>query len=273
MEPTVLKGLGPARRDKLSEAGIDSVEALAGADPDALADEVDVPRKTLERFVRQAGDLLALGELEGVGEAHLEALAEAGIRSRKELGAGPAEDVAAAAGLEADRVREWQEALGTFEAEEVSREAAEGLEPGKPGVVESAERMQEGALEATDELAERLGEARVVLEEGISDARVKFEDEVLAEARILPVKAREDAEELLEDIQGNVVVLREAADDALVRVEGRISEGLPVFKQQLDEAADQAEEVRVRVEGIRDKGLAGRAEDLKAKVKGLLGLD
>jgi len=277
MDLTALKGLGPARQDKLTEAGIAEIPALAAADADELADHVDIPEATLEDFVDQARGIIALADLEDVSDEDLERLVDAGIRAPESLQAEDPMEIAAAAGVDADRVEAWQDAVAGSDVRAEVEETLEDMDPGKPGVVESAERIQESTLEASDEVAKRLSEARVVLEEGITDARVKFEDEVLAEARILPLKAREDAEAVLEDVQGNVVVLREAADDALVRIEGQIQGGLPVFKNKLDEAADQAEEgareVRVRVEEIRDKELLPKAEGLKTKVKNLLGLD
>lgn len=277
MDLTALKGLGPARRDKLGEAGIDAISELAAADPDGLAGQVDIPEATLEDFVDQARGVVQLGEIDGLTPEDLEQLVDAGVRSPEALQSEDAADVAAAVGLDVDRVEDWQRASQALEPRESVREALDEAEPGKPSVVESAERIQEGALETSDEVVEHLAEARVVLEEGITDARVKFEDEVIGEARILPLKAREDAEAFLEDVQGNVVVLREAADDALVRLEGQLQDGLPVFKEKLDDARGQAEEgareVRVRVEEIRDEELVPKANDLKAKVKDLLGLD
>lgn len=279
MDLTSLTGLGPARRDKLQDAGIDGIEELASADPGELSAKVDIPKATLEGFVEQSQGIARLGELEGISSANLQALVEAGITSPEQLTAEDASQLAAAAGVEVERVGGWQDdaAALTSDPRQASEEAVEAIAMDKPNVVKSAERIQEGTIEASDALVEHLSEARVVLQEGITDARVKFEDDVLAEARILPLKAREDAEEFLEDVQGNVVVLREAADDAMVRIEGRIEEGLPVFKQSLDEATEQAEqgaeEVRVRVEEIRDKEVIPRAEGLKAKVKNLLGLD
>jgi AcrR family transcriptional regulator len=277
MDLTALKGLGPARQDKLTEAGIAEIPALAAADADELADHVDIPEATLEDFVDQARGIIALADLEAVSDEDLERLVDAVIRAPESHKAEYPLVFAAAAAVDADRVEAWQDAVAGSDVRAEVEETLEDMDPGKPGVVESAERIQESTLEASDEVAKRLSEARVVLEEGITDARVKFEDEVLAEARILPLKAREDAEAFLEDVQGNVVVLREAADDALVRIEGQIQGGLPVFKNKLDEAADQAEEgareVRVRVEEIRDKELLPKAEGLKTKVKNLLGLD
>lgn len=272
MDLTSLTGLGPARRDKLANAGIDDLSELAEADPEALAKDVEIPRATIADLVEQAQDLRELTDA-GIDEGDLDKLVEAGIRSKDDLLAEGTDDLAAAAGVSAERARSWQKALSSSKAQQAAEQALEGVEPDKPGVVESAQRMQEGALEASDAFAERLTEARVVLEEGITDARVKLEEDVLAEARILPLKAQEDAEELMEEIQGNVVVLREAADDALVRVEGQIQEGLPIFKQKLDEASEQAEEVRVQVEEIRDKRVMPKAESLKQRVKDLLGMD
>jgi hypothetical protein len=277
MDLTALNGLGPARSEKLSAAGIEDIDQLADADPRELGERVDIPGATLEDFVGQARGIQQLAAIAGLSEDDLAQLVEAGVGSPEQLTGEDAADVAAAAGLDTERVADWQQAAEGPDVRDSVEETLDEMEPDQPAIVDSAERIQEGTLEASEDLVQRLGEARVVLEEGITDARVKFEDEVLAEARILPLKAREDAEEFLEDVQGNVVVLREAADDALVRVEGQIRGGLPVFKQTLDEAREEAEdgarEVRVKVEEIRDEQLIPKAESLKAKVKDLLGLE
>jgi len=277
MDLTALNGLGPARSEKLSAAGIEDIDQLADADPRELGERVDIPGATLEDFVGQARGIQQLAAIAGLSADDLAQLVEAGVGSPEQLTGEDAADVAAAAGLDTERVADWQQAAEGPDVRDSVEETLDEMEPDQPALVDSAERIQEGTLEASEDLVQRLGEARVVLEEGITDARVKFEDEVLAEARILPLKAREDAEEFLEDVQGNVVVLREAADDALVRVEGQIRGGLPVFKQTLDEAREEAEdgarEVRVKVEEIRDEQLIPKAESLKAKVKDLLGLE
>jgi len=56
-EPTtVLKGIGPAYADRLSEAGIDTVAELAAADADDLAERVDLSPKRVGRWVETAQD-------------------------------------------------------------------------------------------------------------------------------------------------------------------------------------------------------------------------
>lgn len=257
MDLTVIKGLGPARRDKLEQAGIDTIKALAGSTPSELSEQVGISEGTLERLRDQATELAELLEIDGIGEATLQELAEAGIRSRKALREADAEALASSTELTADRIRGFQEGA-THTA-----------------VEESALEIAEGAREAGEIARDSLGQARVVLQEGVNDAKIKFEQDVLAEARILPIKAKEDVDQRLEKLKGDVVVLREAADTAVVRLEDEVAEGLPIFKAKVSQAgenlADGVEEVRVRVQEVRDKRVLPEANKLTDKIKGLFG--
>lgn len=260
MDLTHIKGLGPARGEKLDEAGIDSLDRLAGIDPAKISEATEIPEGVLEGFRGQARALVELLDLEGLTQADLEALVEADVRSVDDLTAMDASELSAAAGIDAERIEGWQTALG-----------AGG------GVGEAAIDLAENARQAGEIARDSLGEARVVLREGVSDAMVKFEQDVLAEARILPIKAKEDADERLEKLRGDVVVLREKADTALVRVGDEIAEGLPIFKEKVSEAgrsaAEGAQEVRVRVQEVRDKRVLPQADKIGEKIKGLFGRD
>ncbi len=262
MDLTDIDGLGPARQDKLEAAGVKTVTALAKADPAELSDETEIPEGVLEGFVHQASDLVELDGIEGIGEATLDALVGAGVRSPEALAAADPSDLAKRADLDVKRIESWQAEIGE----------------GRPSAsAEHAREIAAGAREAGEIALKRLSEARVVLEEGITDAKVKFEDDVLAEARILPVKAKDDVETMLEGLKGNVVVLRETADTALVRIEDEVVEGLPIFKEKVSEAgqaaADGVDEVRVRVQEIRDKRVLPEAEKITEKIKGLFTRD
>lgn len=265
MDLTIIKGLGPARRDKLSNAGISDLEDLRRADLKELSGEVEIAEGVLEGFQSQATDLSELLEIEGLGETSLDALVEEGVRSVDELNRRDAADLAAATGLQEGQIRDWQ-----------------GLE--EPQVAQAAEHAQQLAEEAKSAGAialEGFEDARVVLQEGIADAKVKFEDDVLAKARILPVKAKDDVEAMMEDLKGDVVILREEADTAIVRIEEEIVEGLPIFKEKVEdagrsaaeEAREGAEEVRVRVQEIRDKRVLPEAQKITEKIKGLFSRD
>lgn len=256
MDLTVLDGLGPARSDKLADAGVEDVHSLAESDLDTLGEQVDIPAGMLEGFQEQARALVELSELPGLEQDELEALVDAGVLSRGDLEAADPGELAGETGLEVARI----DALRAGRAE---------------GAL--ADEASAAAKAAADRAREELEEIRVVLEEGIHDARVKLEGDVLAEARILPVKAKDNVDQLLEDVQGNVVVLREKADTALVRVEDEVYRNVPLFKAKLEEVRDQvaeeAEEVRVRVQEVRDKRVIPKAETLTAKIKSLFGRD
>jgi predicted flap endonuclease-1-like 5' DNA nuclease len=51
---TAIKGIGPVYAGRLAEAGIDGLAALAAADPDAIADRIDVPLVRVEEWVTAA---------------------------------------------------------------------------------------------------------------------------------------------------------------------------------------------------------------------------
>lgn len=252
MDLTVINGLGPARREKLGSAGIKTIDALARSDPDKLSETVGIASSLLADMRDQALALRELTAIDGVGDDEALALFEAGIRSKAELAGADAGTLAEATGATPAEVRAWQ-----------------GRGAGKIETAGVATRL------ATTRALEGIENARVVLQEGIEDARIKFEQDVLAEARILPVKARDNVERMLEEIKGNVVVLRERADTALVRVENEVYEGLPLFKEKVEQAghvvADEVEEVRVRVQEIRDKRVMPQANKLTSKFMNLFG--
>lgn len=50
----LIDGLGPTFRERLSEAGISSIDDLAGADPDTIAEAADVSRERAEEWIDQA---------------------------------------------------------------------------------------------------------------------------------------------------------------------------------------------------------------------------
>ena len=52
-----VSGVGPAYADRLRDAGVESVADLAGADPEELAADTDLPVSRLEDWIDQADDL------------------------------------------------------------------------------------------------------------------------------------------------------------------------------------------------------------------------
>ncbi|WP_299333025.1 helix-hairpin-helix domain-containing protein [Haloplanus sp.] len=54
--PDVIKGIGPAYADRLSEAGVDSVADLSTADADDLAEAIGLSPKRVGRWIERARD-------------------------------------------------------------------------------------------------------------------------------------------------------------------------------------------------------------------------
>lgn len=52
----VVKGIGPTYAGRLSEAGVETVEDLAAADPEEVAKRADVPRARLEDWIERANE-------------------------------------------------------------------------------------------------------------------------------------------------------------------------------------------------------------------------
>lgn len=61
---TELDGVGPARSDYLEEAGYDTFEAVAEADNEVLAEDVDIPEDTALELVVQSQNIVAEQEAE-----------------------------------------------------------------------------------------------------------------------------------------------------------------------------------------------------------------
>lgn len=51
-----VKGIGPAYSERLAEIGINSAEGLADADPEDLAERIDVPEKTIRKWIDRASE-------------------------------------------------------------------------------------------------------------------------------------------------------------------------------------------------------------------------
>ena len=50
----LIDGLGPTFRERLNEAGIQTIDDLVDADPDAVAEAADVTRERAEEWIEQA---------------------------------------------------------------------------------------------------------------------------------------------------------------------------------------------------------------------------
>ncbi|MFO1533207.1 MAG: DUF4332 domain-containing protein [Thermoplasmatota archaeon] len=85
MDLKQIKGLGPAKTQKLRAAGIGTVEALARSDPAAVAAASGIPLDQVKGLKHRAAALALLEDLKGVGPGTLETLSDSGAESLREL--------------------------------------------------------------------------------------------------------------------------------------------------------------------------------------------
>jgi hypothetical protein len=73
---TELDGVGPARSGYLEEAGYDDFQNIADADPEKLAEEVEMPEDTALELVVQSQNIVAEDESDGVTESEPDSITQ-----------------------------------------------------------------------------------------------------------------------------------------------------------------------------------------------------
>jgi nucleotidyltransferase/DNA polymerase involved in DNA repair len=141
-----IKGIGPAKQEKLKAAGIDSVDALARADAAAVAKQTGIPLVSVREYKQKATGLTLLEDLKGVGPATVATLAEAGVESLKDLYTASAKRLSHELKVAQHKIEGWQE-----QAREASeRIVAEAKTPeGRQKLLKESRAMAvEGAVKA-----------------------------------------------------------------------------------------------------------------------------
>jgi predicted flap endonuclease-1-like 5' DNA nuclease len=120
MDLKTIKGIGPAKQEKLKSAGITSVEQLARCDPAAVAQKTGLPAAQVKDLKHRAAAIAVLEDLKGFGPGSFAALSERGGHAVRELYAASADWLAAEIKVAQARLAELKE-----EAEAVARHVAE----------------------------------------------------------------------------------------------------------------------------------------------------
>lgn len=85
MELSSIKGIGPAKQEKLEKAGIKLVRDLVDADLAKLSEETGISHETLKNYQEQAVGQALISDAKHLGPESLRTLADAGITSLKDL--------------------------------------------------------------------------------------------------------------------------------------------------------------------------------------------
>src|SRR5690349_21667548 len=79
-----IKGIGPAKQQKLRDAGIDTVEALARCEPPALAQETGIPLAQVRELKQRAAALAVVQDAKGFGPASVPTFATEAVKGIQE---------------------------------------------------------------------------------------------------------------------------------------------------------------------------------------------
>ena len=153
-----IKGIGPSKQEKLKSAGIDSVDALARADVDVVANKTGLPVSAVREYKQKAAALALLEDLKGVGPATVATLAEAGIQSLKDLTEASVDFLAKELKLAQTKIREMQ-AQASKDAKRIAEEAK--TPEGRAKLVKESKALaQEGAHKAQDAAKQAIAQAQ-----------------------------------------------------------------------------------------------------------------
>jgi nucleotidyltransferase/DNA polymerase involved in DNA repair len=212
MELKHIKGIGPAKQQKLKEAGYANVESLARADAAEVAKKTGLSLETAKEYKERAVALILLEDVKGVGPATVQALAESGIRSVKELYEASSERLAKELVVAKDKVQAWQaEAKKLVDHIAVESKTPEGRKRLASEGKEFAQKSARKAQETTMALVERLQKD--------GELALQKAQELREQA---PEKAREyraKAEEMFREAESRARELREMAERKIQEVQ------------------------------------------------------
>ncbi|HLF16835.1 MAG TPA: DUF4332 domain-containing protein [Candidatus Thermoplasmatota archaeon] len=117
-----VKGIGPAKQEKLREAGIKNAEDLARADVVAVAEKSGIPVATVKEYKERAVALTLLEDLKGMGPATVKTLAESGIQSLQDLYRASAARLAKDLKVAKAKIEAWQKEASQA-TERIAKEA------------------------------------------------------------------------------------------------------------------------------------------------------
>lgn len=155
-----IKGIGPAKQEKLKAAGVDSVDALARADVDTLAAKSGLPVSAVREYRQKAAALALLEDLKGVGPATVGILAEAGVQSLRDFSQASVKFLARELRIAETKVKDMQAEA----AKNAKRIAVEAKTPeGRAKLVrESKALAQDSALKAQEAAKQAFAQAQKV---------------------------------------------------------------------------------------------------------------
>lgn len=254
MELKHIKGIGPAKQQKLKDAGISSVEELAKADIAKLVEATGMSEAALKEYKGKAVGLTLINDLKGITPETVKTLAMSGIDSLKELYEASAERIAAEAKVAKENVEKWQQ-----EAKDLANRVAEDAK-----TPEGRTKLRHEAVELAEKTVQKTRDVAVELYH-----KVQHDGEVaIAKAKEIQEKApemlkeyREKAEAALKEAEARVKELQEKAPQQAKDVGAKAQAAVEDAQKKVAELKDKIEQVtKTEVEKFKaaNEGFFGR---------------
>lgn len=240
-----IKGLGPAKQEKLAASGVTDMRSLAAADVDAVAKKSGLKAADIKAWKEEAVGMNLIEDVKGIGPATVRTLAQAGVKSLKDLYDASSEFIAAEAKVAQDKAAKWQ-----AEAKVLATRVAEDAKTseGRKKLAGEAKNVAVAAAKKTEETGKDIF------------ARVKHDGEAaVAKAMELKDSApaalqdyRQKAEDALKAAETQVKGLKDKTPDAVKDATAKAGAAIKDAQAKVNELKTKTEEF-VKIEGEKLK--------------------
>ncbi len=238
-----VKGIGPAKQAKLTDAGVPDVETLARCDVAAVAAATGMQTETVREFKQRALGLTLMQDIKGIGPSTIQTLAQAGIRGLKDLYEASTDMVAQTLETSKEKAQEVRaEAERLYARVQEDVKTSEGrkqlAEDGIHAAKEGAKKLQAATL-ATIEQLQKDGEAALAKAAELKERAPEMTKELREKGDALLLKAKEiqaKAPEMAQDLKMRGDELKAKAEELAGQAKAKASEVQVKVKAEVEKA-------------------------------------
>ena len=226
MELKHIKGVGPAKQEKLKAAGIADVSSLAHGDVAEIAAKSGLTEAQVREYKQKAVALNLIADIKGMGPETVKSLAQSGVRSLQDLYEASSEFVAAKAKVAQEQAKAWQaEAQKLYEHVATEAKTPEG----RKKLAGEAKDVAQAAAKATQEkfvelyhTAQKEGELAIAKAKDLKEKAPAYVQDAQKKAE----KALKDAEQKVKAFQAPDAVkdVRAKAEKAVADAQAKVAD-------------------------------------------------
>lgn len=232
MELKHIKGVGPAKQEKLKAAGITNVSDMAHADVAAIATKSGISEAQVREYQQKAVALNLIADIKGMGPETVKSLAQSGVRSLQDLYEASSEFVAKQTKVAQEQAKAWQaEAQKLYEHVATEAKTAEGRKKLAGEAKDAAQAAAKATQEKLVELyhtAQKEGELAIAKAKDLKEKAPAY----VHDAREKAEKALKDAEAKVKALSGKAPDVRAKAEKAVADAQAKVAELQAALKKE-----------------------------------------